>query len=88
MHVISTEGLEVTSLETTTDLHGFLCPDITLEFIGDDFVEFVGEENGVLGPHTTIDALAIWGVAHATPLGQMIIGGTLTATPGQQDKYG
>jgi hypothetical protein len=89
-HVNTTNGVQVTGVEVFVDLHGFLCPDIALEVLdaGNEFVELTADSGGGLF-HETVDALVIEGVGTATPLeNQVNIQGTISATPGQQDRYG
>jgi hypothetical protein len=88
-HINQTTGVQVTSVHISNDLHGFLCPDITLEFIAaGDNVQLTGEENGSTG-HTTVDALHIEGQGTATPLENSVaISGTVSATASQADTYG
>jgi hypothetical protein len=97
-HTSNKTGIRVTGVHYSKDLHGFLCPDVTLELVPTeqqqqqkpyDYIEITAEENSVVGPHATIDALIIEGTVTATPLqGPFQVAGTITATAGQQDRYG
>jgi hypothetical protein len=92
-------GIRVTGLHTSTDLHGFLCPDLTFELVAasGDVFELTGTETKLgaqntseqTTTHTLIHSFHIEGKGTATPLeGPMAVAGTITATPGQVNTYG
>jgi hypothetical protein len=82
-------GVEVAEMHIATDLHGFLCPDTTIELDDQDYVRLKGVDGEEVSSPTTIDSFAVQGIMTATPLTTpMPVSGELFLTPEQQDRYG
>jgi hypothetical protein len=88
-HINGTTGVQVTGFHLHGDLHGFLCPDLTIHLNDPmDFVELTGEEPGKTGGHTTIQGTDVEGTVTVTPIGTVQITGTFTPTAGNSARYG
>jgi hypothetical protein len=88
-HINGTTGVQVKNIHIHNDLHGFLCPDLTIHLNDPmDFIELTGEEPGNTGAHTTIQGIDVEGTVTATPIGTVQVSGTITPTPAQSGKYG
>jgi hypothetical protein len=88
-HVNGTTGVQVTGVRIFNDLHGFLCPDLTIH-LNDamDFVELTGEEPGKTGGHNKIQGIDIDGTVTATPIGTVQATGTITPTAIHNNRFG